>query len=57
MLGVAPGAYHAFAFAAERQLDFRDPAAASEVEDSGKPVTIAEGEHQSVDLTSVPEDK
>ncbi len=55
LLGVAPGSYRVFAFAEERQLDFRDPAATSEIEDSGKAINVAEGDHQSVELTAPPE--
>jgi len=57
VLGVAPGSYRAFAFAEERQVDFRDAAATAEIEDSGKAVSIAEGERQGVELSPVPEDK
>ena len=57
MLGVAPGSYHAFAFAEERQVDFRDAAATAEIEDSGKAVSIGEGEQQGVELTPVLEDR
>jgi hypothetical protein len=57
LLGVAPGSYHAFAFAEVRQIDFRDPAAATDIEDSGKAINIAEGERRDVELTPVPEDK
>jgi len=57
MLGVAPGSYHAFAFAEERQVDFRDAAAMADIEDSGKAVSIAEGERQGVELAPAPEDE
>ncbi len=55
LLGVAPGSYRVFAFAEEtRQLDFRDPSATADIEDSGKAVNIAEGERRNVELTAVP---
>lgn len=53
LLGVAPGKYRVFAFAEERQLDFRDPAATTDIEDSGKAVNVAEGERQNVEVTPV----
>jgi hypothetical protein len=55
--GVTPGNYHAFAFVEERQIDFRDPAATADIEDSGKAVTIAESARQSIELTPAPGDK
>jgi protocatechuate 3,4-dioxygenase beta subunit len=55
MLGVTPGSYHAFAFTDESRIDFRDPAATSDIEDSGKAIIIAEGDRQTLDLTPVPE--
>jgi Carboxypeptidase regulatory-like domain len=54
VLGVAPGKYHAFALLEDRQVDFRDPAAAAEIEDSGKAVEIFGGERKTVELTPVP---
>jgi hypothetical protein len=57
LLGVAPGGYRAFAFAEERQIDFRDPAATTDIEDSGKALIIAEGDRQGIELIAVPEDK
>ena len=51
LLGVAPGSYRAFAFADERRVDFRDPAATADIEDSGKAINVAEGERQSIELT------
>jgi hypothetical protein len=57
LLGVAPGSYHAFAFAEERQIDFRDLSATTDIEDLGKAVIIAEGERQDIELIPVPEDK
>jgi hypothetical protein len=57
MLGVAPGSYHAFAFAEESRIDFRDSAATADIEDSGKAITIAEGASQNVELMPVPDDK
>jgi hypothetical protein len=50
ILGVAPGSYHAFAFAEERQIDFLP-----DLEDSGKAVSIAEGERRGVELTPPPD--
>jgi len=50
LLGVAPGSYRAFSFAENRQIDFRDTAATSDIEDLGKAITIAEGERQGVEL-------
>jgi Carboxypeptidase regulatory-like domain len=55
LLGVAPGSYGVFAFADERQVDFRDPAATADIEDSGKTINVAEGERQSIELTVAPE--
>jgi protocatechuate 3,4-dioxygenase beta subunit len=55
VLGVAPGSYRVFAFAEETRLDFRDPAATRDIEDSGKAINVAEGERQSVELTVAPE--
>jgi hypothetical protein len=55
LLGVAPGSYHAFAFGEEKRIDFRDPAATSEIEDSGKAISVSEGEHKSIELMPVPE--
>jgi hypothetical protein len=57
LLGIAPGSYRAFAFAEERQIDFRDPAATADIEDSGKAISIADGERQGIELIPVPEDK
>jgi hypothetical protein len=55
LLGVAPGSYQVFAFAEERQIDFRDPAAISDIEGLGKAINVAEGGRQNVELTVVPE--
>jgi protocatechuate 3,4-dioxygenase beta subunit len=57
LLGVAPGSYRVFAFAEERQIDFRDPAATTDIEDLGKAITIGEGERQGIELIPVPENK
>jgi len=57
LLGVAPGSYHAFAFTEERRIDFRDPVATADLEDSGKAVSVAEGDHLNIELAPVPEDK
>jgi len=57
LLGIAPGSYRAFAFAEERQIDFRDPAATADIQDSGKAISIADGERQGIELIPVPEDK
>jgi hypothetical protein len=57
MQGVAPGSYHAFAFAEQKQIDFRDPAATADIEDSGTALHIAEGEHQAIELTQIHDDK
>ena len=57
LMGVPPGSYHAFAFAEERSIDFRDPTATAEIEDSGKAINVGEGEHKGVDLTPLPEAK
>jgi hypothetical protein len=57
MLGVAPGSYRAFAFAGETQLDFRDPTATADIEDSGKSIVVAESEQKSIALTPPPDDK
>jgi len=46
LVGIAPGSYRAFAFAEERQIDFRDPATTADIEDSGKAISIADGERQ-----------
>jgi hypothetical protein len=56
LVGMAPGNYRAFAFADERQIDFRDPVATTDIEDLGKAINIAEGDHQAVELIPVPED-
>ena len=56
LVGMAPGSYHAFAFAAERQIDFRDPLATADFENLGKAVNIAESDHQAAELTLIPED-
>jgi len=56
-LGVAPGKYHAFAFLDDRYVDFRDAAAAAEIEDSGKAVEIAAGDRKALELTPVPQEK
>jgi hypothetical protein len=55
LLGVAPGSYRVFAFAEERRLDFRDPSATTDIEDSGKAISVAEGERQDVELNPVPD--
>jgi hypothetical protein len=57
LLGMAPGKYRAFAFAQERQIDFRDPAVTADIEDLGMAVNIAEGERQEIQLVPVPDDK
>lgn len=56
LVGMAPGNYRAFAFADERQIDFRDSVATTDIEDLGKAINIAEGDHQAVELIPVPED-
>ena len=55
LIGMAPGSYRAFAFAEERQIDFRDTAATTDIEDLGKTVSLAEGDRQAIELTPVPE--
>ncbi len=55
LLGAAPGSYRVFAFAEERQIDFRDPAATADIEDLGKAVNLGEGDRQSLELTVAPE--
>jgi 5-hydroxyisourate hydrolase-like protein (transthyretin family) len=57
LVGMAPGSYRAFAFAEERQIDFRDPAATTDFEDLGKAVNVVDGERQDIELIPVPEDK
>ena len=54
LIGMAPGGYRAFAFAEERQIDFRDEGATTDIEDLGKTVSLAEGDRQAIDLTPVP---
>jgi hypothetical protein len=55
--GVAPGTYHAFALTDDAPVDFRDPAAAKEIEDFGAGLNIAEGERTSIRLALVPAEK
>jgi hypothetical protein len=42
-------------FAEERRIDFRDPAATTDIEDLGKAVSLAEGDRQAIEITPVPE--
>jgi hypothetical protein len=53
LLGVAPGAYHGFAFTSEPQIDFRRPEATKDFEDAGKAVKVAESDTQQLALSPV----
>jgi len=55
LLGVPPGEYHAFAFAAEAGLDLRDPESTKDLEKQAKAVKVAEGDHVSVELEVTPD--
>ena len=55
LIGMAPGSYRAFAFAEERQIDFRDSDATTDIEGLGRAIHIAEGERQDIELIPVPD--
>jgi hypothetical protein len=50
LLGVAPGSYHAFAFAKEDRPDFHDPDAVAGLGTGGEAVTVAQGDKKLVQL-------
>lgn len=54
MAGITPGAYHAYALAAETGLDLRDLEALKPLEKFGKATKFAEGERQALDLRLAP---
>jgi protocatechuate 3,4-dioxygenase beta subunit len=54
--GIAPGEYHAFAFAKNPLFEF-DDAAMQEIGKYGKAVTIASGQHAQLKLEPVPDDE
>jgi hypothetical protein len=56
MLGVAPGEYHAFAFARIAAIDIRDPDALKDIEKYGKSVMVSTGERQELQLELVPQE-
>jgi protocatechuate 3,4-dioxygenase beta subunit len=53
--GLAPGDYHAFAFASPAQPDFHDPETVSEFEKFGKSVKVTDGDRANVQLKAVRE--
>lgn len=55
--GVTPGDYHAFAFAKDAAVDFRDPDSTTDIEKFGHAVKIAEGDRQSLELEVLSEDR
>jgi len=55
--GRDPESYHAFAFAKDAGVDFRDPDAAKDIEDQGRAITVAEGERRSVVVEVAPQDR
>jgi hypothetical protein len=54
--GIAPGDYHAFAFAGSPPFDFED-ATIKEIEKYGKAVTIASGQQAQLTLEPIPDDE
>jgi hypothetical protein len=54
--GVAPGAYHAYAFPNGMDINYRDPDTFTPYRRYGKPVTVGTGEQQHVQLTEIPEE-
>jgi protocatechuate 3,4-dioxygenase beta subunit len=56
VVGITPGEYHLFAFTKEQGIDVRDAEVMKDLEKHGKPVKIAEGDQQKIELTVVPDD-
>jgi hypothetical protein len=54
VIGIAPGAYHVFAFDAKREIDFRHPENLKPFEDSGKAVRLAAKQRARLELTAIP---
>ena len=54
LIGMAPGAYHVFAFEAKREVDFRRPENLKPFEDSGKAVRLAAKQRAQLELTVIP---
>lgn len=54
--GIAPGDYHAFAFAGSPPFDFED-ATIKEIDKYGKAVTIASGQQAQLTLEPIPDDE
>lgn len=54
MIGIAPGAYHVFAFDAKREIDFRHPDNLKPFEDSGKAISLAAKQQARIELTVIP---
>jgi hypothetical protein len=50
LLGIAPGDYHAFAFAKEDQVDFSDPEVRVSLDKAGKAVSVVHGHQQPMQL-------
>ena len=57
MLGIAPGAYRVFAFPQNRMVDFRLRDEIDDIEDSGTPFTIAEGEKRQLEINPIADGK
>jgi hypothetical protein len=55
IVGITPGAYHAYALAAETELDLRDPDALKPLEKFGQAIELVEGERKPLDLRLAPE--
>ena len=56
IIGIAPGAYHAYAFHQDTVVDYRDPDTFTPYTEYGKAITIGTGERQRVQLNEIPEE-
>jgi protocatechuate 3,4-dioxygenase beta subunit len=57
MIGIAPGAYHVFTFPPDQGIDFRNADEIANIDDSGTPFTIEEGEKRQLDVKLITDDK
>jgi hypothetical protein len=55
IVGITPGVYHAYALAAETEIDLRNLDAMRPLEKFGRAINLAEGERRALDLRPVPE--
>jgi hypothetical protein len=55
--GIAPGDYHAFAFAKDDTVDLRDPEVVGLLKDKGTPVAAAESDHKTIQIQVLQSDQ